>query len=118
MFWSKKGKGGTAELQPAMSVAVPILCKFRFEDGVWNGVAEDLPVAVFGNTFEEAKENLRSAIESHIESVLESGEVMPLIQHLQERGREYLSVDEISPGSPLVKMLVAMKNREIVSVTA
>jgi len=114
----KKNKRGETAAGSATSVSVPILCKFWHEDGVWNGVAEDLPVAVFGATFEEAKENMRSAIESHIESVLEAGDVTSLIRHLQERSREYLPVDEISPGSSIVKMLVAMKNQEVVAVTA
>ncbi|MFQ5925897.1 MAG: type II toxin-antitoxin system HicB family antitoxin [Terriglobia bacterium] len=101
------------------SVAVPILCKFWFEDGVWNGVAADLAVAAFGSSFEEAMANLRTAIGSHLESVIEAGNVTALITHLQERAREYgfLSLDEISPSSPLVKMLVAMKNQELVAVT-
>lgn len=100
-----------------IGVTVPILCKFWSEDGVWNAVAEDLPVAVFGSSFEEARDNLRAAIESHIESMIETGQVGELITHLQERAREYLSVDEISPDSPLLKMLVAMKNQEIIAVT-
>lgn len=114
----KKNRKGGAAAGSAASVSVPILCKFWREDDVWNGVAEDLPVAVFGATFEEAKDNMRSAIESHIESVAEGGDVAGLIRRLHEKSREYLPVDEISPGSPLVKMVVAMKNQEVVAVTA
>lgn len=118
MTLRKKNRNGETAVGSGTSVSVPILCKFWREDDVWNGVAEDLPVAVFGASFEETKENMRSAIESHIESVAETGDVTGLIRRLQERSREYLSVDEISPGSPLVKMLVAMKNQEVVAVTA
>ncbi|HEX9764209.1 MAG TPA: hypothetical protein VGA39_02910 [Candidatus Acidoferrales bacterium] len=113
----KKNREPQRAVEPAASTSVPILCKFWREDDVWNGVAEDLPVAAFGATFEDAKENLRCALESHIESVAEAGDVVALIQHLQEKSRDYLAVDEISPGSPLVKMLVAMKNQEVVAVT-
>jgi predicted RNase H-like HicB family nuclease len=114
----KKGEAGKPAVGSTSPISVPILCKFWHEDGVWNGVAEDVPVAVFGRTFEEAQENMRSAIESHMESVAEAGNVASLIRHLQERSREYLAVDEISPGSPLVKMLVAMKDQEVIAVTA
>ena len=30
------------------TLALPVLGKFWYEDGVWNGVAEDMAVAVFG----------------------------------------------------------------------
>ncbi len=100
-------------------VAIPILCRFWFEDGVWNGTAEDMAVAVFGSTFEEAMSNMRAAVGSHIESVMEAGEIEDLIRHLQERAKEYgfLSLDELSPSSPLVKMLVAIRDREVIAVT-
>lgn len=101
------------------SVAVPILCRFWLEDGVWNGTAEDMAVAAFGDSFEEAMANLRTGIESHLESIIEAGEIEDVIGHLQQRAREYgfLSLDDISPSTPLVKMLVAIKNRELVAVT-
>lgn len=108
------------QLGKAESAAtVPILCRFWFEDGVWNGVAEDLAVAAFGGSFEEAMANLRMAIESHLESVLEAGEVGDVVKHLEQRAKEYgfLSLDEVSPRSPLVKMLVAIRNSQLVAVT-
>ncbi|KKL28451.1 hypothetical protein LCGC14_2375040 [marine sediment metagenome] len=114
-----KTKESTGEGAPA-EILVPILCKLWAEDGVWNGVTEDLSVAVFGSTYEEASENLRQAIECHMEAAVQTGSVGALIAHLQERAKEYgfLSLDEITPGSSLLKMLVAMKNQEIVAVTA
>lgn len=116
MFW--KTKESTGEAAPTETL-VPILCKFWPEDGVWNGVTEDLSVAVFGFTYEEASENLRQAIECHMEAAVETGSIGALIAHLQERAKEYgfLSLDAITPGSSLVKMLVAMKNQEVVAVT-
>ncbi len=63
--------------------------------------------------------NLRMAIESHLESVLEAGEVGDVVKHLEQRAKEYgfLSLDEVSPRSPLVKMLVAIRNSQLVAVT-
>jgi len=53
----------------------PVLCNLWQEDGVWNGVADDLPVAVFGATFEEAQANLCQALMSHLEALQEVGKL-------------------------------------------
>ena len=91
---------------------VSVLCKFWPEDGVWNGIAVDLPVAVFGETFEEAQRNLADALESHLSSVMQSEEGDRVLKDLQSRAREYLAIDEMPLDSPLLKMLVAVKGRE------
>ncbi len=52
---------------------ISILCRFWSEDGVWNGLAKDLPVAAFGQTFEEARRNLSDALLSHLQSASELG---------------------------------------------
>lgn len=80
------------------SVAVPILCKFWSEDGVWNGVAEHLPVAVFGETFEAAKDNLRSAIGAHLKAVRELGDLDPTIERLLHDANDFFSVQDIPTG--------------------
>jgi len=80
------------------SVAIPILCKFWSEDGVWNGVAEPLPVAVFGETFEEAKDNLRDAITAHLEAVREVGDLNTTIESLLQSAKNFLSVEDIPTG--------------------
>lgn len=98
---------------------VPILCRFWLEDGVWNGIAEDTAVAVFGKSFEEAMCNLREAIKNHLQAAIETGEINVLLEHLRERAKEYgfLSPEQIPPSSPIVKMLVAVKDQQLVSVT-
>ena len=45
-------------------------CIFQLEDDVWNGVCEDMAVNVRGSSFEDAKRNMESALEAHIEGVL------------------------------------------------
>ena len=106
--------------QPGMETSAPIsiLCRFWSEDGVWNGVAEDLPVAAFGQTFEEARSNLSDALLSHLQSASELGQLPEIIRHLQEREHDFLPVDEIPLNSPLLKMLVAMKDREFLAINS
>ena len=50
---------------------VPILVRFWQEDGVWNASALDISVAVFGNSFEEARSNFEEALAHHLEVVSE-----------------------------------------------
>jgi predicted RNase H-like HicB family nuclease len=64
---------GKAQAAMGQGSIVSILCKFWLEDQVWNGIAEHLPIAAFGHTFEEAKENLEGAILSHLEALRDAG---------------------------------------------
>jgi predicted RNase H-like HicB family nuclease len=100
------------------SAPISILCRFWSEDGVWNGVAEDLPVAAFGQTFEEARRNLSDALLSHLQSAFELGQLAETIRQLREREHDFLPVNEIPLNSPLLKMLVAMKDREFLALTS
>lgn len=54
------------------------------EDGVWNASAYDLPVAVCGNTIEEALQNFDEAIQVHFLGLHELGKVKSTIKHLQD----------------------------------
>ena len=85
---------------------------------MWNGVAEDLPVAAFGQTFEEARRNLSDALLSHLQSAFELGQLAETIRQLREREHDFLPVNEIPLNSPLLKMLVAMKDREFLALTS
>ena len=91
------GRGARAR-KTEDSVAIPILCKFWSEDGVWNGVAETLPVAVFGETFEQAKDNLRDAIAAHLEAVREVGDLDATVEDLLQNAKNFLSVQDIPTG--------------------
>jgi len=95
---------------------VSILCRFWSEDGVWNGVAQDLPVAAFGQTFEEARRNLSDALLCHLQSASELGRLPEIMNLLQQREHDFLPVDEIPLNSPLLKILVAMKDREFLAL--
>lgn len=98
-------------------VKVPILCKFWREDDVWNGVAEHLAVAAFGDTFEDAAKNLHDAVVAHIECYVEAGKAPELFAHLREQAREQLIVEEICPDTPLVKMQLDTQNDRLVALT-
>lgn len=97
-------------------VSIPVLCKMWHEDGVWNAVAADLPVAAFGETYEEARENLASALVCHFEALLKSKRIEATIESLQKASRQYFSMEEIPINSSLLKMLVAMKNQEFMAL--
>ena len=114
MFGNKK------EAEPGSPglMTIPIICKFVMEDGVWNATTEHLPIAAFGDTFEDAQKNLGDAIMSHLDSLARADKADEVVRHLREKAHEYLPIDEITPDSPIVKMLVGVRNREFMTVTA
>lgn len=63
-------------------VVIPVYCKFWFDDGVWNAIAEGFPGAVFAETLEDADKNLKDAIQGHVETLLEIGEFQSLMVSL------------------------------------
>lgn len=93
---------------------VPILCKLWSEDGVWNAISADLPVAVFGDTFEEAKANLEEALIGHFAALEQTGQLKNTIELMMRKAHEYgfLSFADIGTDSALVKMLVAVQGHE------
>ena len=46
----------------------------RQEEGVWAAECKELGTATFGETFEEARENLKEAIEAHLNTLEDVGE--------------------------------------------
>jgi len=101
------------EDESAEIVRIPVLCKFWEEDSVWNGAAEHLAVAAFGDTFEEARNNLASAIIGHIQSVAEAGQLNQIVMLLKKRAEDHMLVEEIVADSVISKMLVPV-DREMV----
>lgn len=53
-----------------VNISMTVPCRYWQEDGVWNGVIENLPVVVCGQTREEVKDNLRDAFLSHMAAIL------------------------------------------------
>ncbi len=97
-------------------VVVPILCEFWHEDGVWNGVARDLPVAVFGRTFELARRHMNDAIRGFMQSVIKHGELEAVITQLRKAARQQLSIEKIPASRPLLKLSVEVRNQNSIAV--
>lgn len=92
-------------LKTPAGVQITIACRLNEEDGVWNGTAIDLPVAVFGSTFEEAKKNLGEAILCHLEALAETGKIDAVIAHLQRQKQEWrLSLNDIPASGSVVRL--------------
>jgi predicted RNase H-like HicB family nuclease len=106
-FLTKTETGATA-------VEVPVLCRIWEEQGIFNGVAEDLPVAVFGETYEEARQNLRDAVISHLEALRQLQQLNPVVEHLRRQAREgYFSPQEIPRDQSFYRFSAAIHNSRI-----
>jgi hypothetical protein len=88
-----------------VSIEIPVLCKFWQEDDVWNGVAEDIPVAVFGANFEQAQSHMRDAILTHLDALQELNHLTETIKMLRKRSRErYWSEIDMPLNQTLMRM--------------
>lgn len=107
---SKKGSAN-------VSVEIPVLCKFWQEQDVWNGVTEDLPIVVYGATFEEARQNMSNAIITHLESLQELKCLEKTIEFLRDRSKQWcLSEDDMPLNQPLIRMSATLQNRQILAL--
>ena len=99
------------------TVQIPILCRFSKEDDIWNGSAEDLPIAVFGETFEQAKSNLSDAIIAHLQSVQEVGNLQATIEYLRGCAKDRrFSLEEMTFDQPLVRFNAALQDHRITAL--
>lgn len=96
---------------------IPVLCRIWEEQGVFNGIAEDLPVAVFGKTHEEAQSNLRDAIISHLEALKGVHKLQPVIEHLRSQAREpHFSPRELPRGQSFFQFSAAIHDSQILAL--
>jgi predicted RNase H-like HicB family nuclease len=114
---NKEGSGVAVPLLrkkvPEMT-KIPVLCRFRQEDGVWNGTAEDLAVAVFGPTFEETQKNLSDAILCHLEALQELKQIEPTIDYLQRRARECnVTLEDMPNNRPVMRMNATLFDNQV-----
>ena len=99
------------------TIEIPILCRFSKEDDIWNGIADDLPVAVSGATFEEAQRNLSDALIAHLESVQEVGDLQAVINHLRLCAKDRrFSLEEMTFDQPLVRFNAALQDHRITAL--
>jgi predicted RNase H-like HicB family nuclease len=70
VIWNLNGQNNVVREKPLRGVMnLPALCRFWREDGVWNASAVDLPIAVFGDTIEEAQSNMSDALTAHLNAL-------------------------------------------------
>jgi len=87
-------------------ITVTILVRFWQEDDVWNASAWDLPVVVFGTTFEQARANFEDAILGHFETVCELGQIKETIQMLKDVEAQRSFYERIPPRQAFEKIVV------------
>ncbi len=106
-------KNASAEI----AVEIPVLCRIWEEQGVFNGIAEDLPVAVFGKTHEEAQSNLRDAVLSHLEALMELHKLEPVVEHLRSQARDiHFSPREIPRDQSFFRFSAAIHDSHILAL--
>lgn len=88
-----------------------ILCHFWFEDEVWNAEAVDIPVVVYGSTFEEAKSLVLEAVVGHLQALQKLGQLETTIAHLRSKERE--SRSSLPSHEPLLNFPVAVTEHEV-----
>jgi predicted RNase H-like HicB family nuclease len=94
-------------------IEVPVLCRFWMEDGVWNGEAVDLPVAVYGDTFEQARQHLGDAIVEHLSAVQQVGNITATIHVLRSRMNEALSMAEFPRDNAMMRMSATFRDNRV-----
>jgi hypothetical protein len=53
-----------------VTASIPIDCDFWSEDDRWKGLCKSLSVTVQGSSFEDAKKNMATELQAHIEKLL------------------------------------------------
>jgi predicted RNase H-like HicB family nuclease len=102
---------------PSKVVAIPVLLRLWQEDGVWNGEAAELPVAVFGDSFEQAAKNLHEAVVSHLEALQEIGKLDETAHVLRVYSRQRrLSVDELPSNEVVTKFNAGVQDHRVVCI--
>lgn len=96
---------------------IPVLCRLWEEDGVWNGEAVDLAVAVFGKTFEETQHNLADAIISHLETLQEIEQLKDTVHLLRTCARmRRVSVDEMPSNQAFWRFSAGLQDEHLVPI--
>jgi hypothetical protein len=53
-----------------VTASIPIECEFWSEDDGWNGLSKSPSVTVRGSSFEDAKRNMATELQTQIEAIL------------------------------------------------
>jgi predicted RNase H-like HicB family nuclease len=97
----------------AVHVELPILVRLWEEDGVWNVSAFDLPVAVYGNTFDEARTNFEEALDAHFELLVEMRRAKEVVADLRAAALDRGFYDRIKPRETVEKFMLNSPKLEL-----
>ena len=98
-------------------VEVPVLCRFWREDEVWNASAVDLPIAVFGDTFEDAQANMSEALVAHLNALQRLGELDDIVHELRAIARDRsFRAQEMTANEPLVRLSAAIQDSNVMAL--
>jgi len=107
---------GASDAVPQV-LEIPVLLRLWQEDKVWNGEAVDLPVAVFGETFEETASNLQTAVISHLEALQEIGKLKETADELRAGARKRrVSVNEMGSNQSFMKFNAGLQDERVVCI--
>ena len=53
-----------------VTASIPIDCDFWSEDDGWKGLCKSLSITVQGSSFEDAKKNMATELQMHVEKLL------------------------------------------------
>jgi predicted RNase H-like HicB family nuclease len=73
---------------------------------VWNASAMDIPVAVFGDSFEEARTHFEEAIVSHFEVLCETNRIDSTVKHLMTMAKDRGFYERIPPRQAFEKFMI------------
>lgn len=107
---------GKTEEETKTIVSIPVLCKLWQEDGVWNGEAAHLAVAVFGESFEDTRHNLRIAIISHLQTLQDVGRLEETIPVLQACAKQRFVLDEIPNNEAVCRLTAGVEDHRVVCI--
>jgi hypothetical protein len=96
---------------------IPVLCRLWPEDGIWNGEAVHLAVAVFGDTFEDTQRNLGDAVISHLQALQEIDKLDETVHMLRVCAKHHRMVlDEMPTSEAMLKFTAGLQDHRVVAI--
>jgi len=102
---------------PKAIMEIPVLCRLWEEDSVWNASAVDLPIAVFGESFEAAKQHMTDAIVAHLDALQRLGELEATAHFLRTLARQRsVRTEDMALNQPLIRISAAVQDKQVYAV--
>lgn len=90
---------------------IALFARIWEEDGVWNISGIDLPVAVFGDSLEEAKTHFKEAVVAHMDALIELNLIESVLAELHEKHQKCRPVDCLPNEQPIIKLTGRMRDQ-------